>query len=111
MTARAEFLGHPIHYENGVWKITETGETLYSPDMAGSGQYGRCISCGLSPTPEGHDGCLGTLVDKNKEIWNSCCGHSNTSQAYIQYSDKTVIRGEEAIKEQQRLIKERDNES
>jgi len=36
----------------------------YTPDMAGSGQYGICAQCNLPPTDDGHDGCLGTLPEK-----------------------------------------------
>lgn len=70
---------------------------LYTPDMAGSGQYGVCAKCGLLPTKEGHDGCLGELVDP--DIMNVCCGHGDNSQAYVQlWSDReNPVRGEPAI--------------
>jgi hypothetical protein len=44
-------------------------------------------------TPEGHDGCIGRLPD----VMNACCGHGE-SAAYIQYMDKSIIRGLSAIK-------------
>ena len=75
----------------------------YTPDLAGSGQFGRCAKCKKMPSKEGHDGCLGELKDKN--IMNACCGHGRVDIAYIQYWDGSRIAGEEAIKEQQRLIK------
>lgn len=75
--------------------------TKYTPDMAGSGQYGMCAKCGLMPSKEGHDGCLGTL--KGDDIMNACCGHGNDSQAYIQYWDKPRISGLIAVREQARL--------
>lgn len=40
-----------------------------------------CGHCGLHPTPEGHDGCLGTIPG----AMNACCGHGNVELAYIQY--------------------------
>jgi hypothetical protein len=70
--------------------------TEYTSDMAGSGQFGVCAHCKKLPTPEGHDGCLGTLPN----IMNACCGHGNNAQAYIQYWSRDVIRGEYAVREQ-----------
>tara|TARA_R100000322_G_scaffold52917_2_gene32857 strand:+ start:397 stop:654 length:258 start_codon:yes stop_codon:yes gene_type:complete len=76
--------------------------TYYTPEMSGSGQFGICVKCGLPPTPEGHDGCLGTLPES--VVMNACCGHGEDRMAYIQYWDKSDVRGTEAIKEQARLI-------
>lgn len=74
----------------------------YTPAMVSSGQRGPCIKCGLLPSPEGHDGCLGTLPGP---IWNACCGHGRDSAAYIQYAGgHSSIRGRAAIITQQRLI-------
>ena len=70
-------------------------DVLYTPDMAGSGQFGICAKCGLPPTPEGHDGCLGTLPEDI--VMNACCGHGRDSQAYVQFWDRSDIRGEEAL--------------
>lgn len=81
----------------------------YTSDLAGSGQFWVCINCNKLPTPEGHDGCLGILP---LPVMNACCGHGNDDIAYIQYFDEegnggVCIRGEEAVVEQERLIKER----
>lgn len=62
-----------------------------------------CHHCGRMKTPEGHDGCLGTLCDP--EIMNACCGHGDVEDAYIQYwPGERRIAGAEAIAEQQRLV-------
>ncbi len=74
---------------------------LYTPDLAGSGQFGICAHCGLDPTPEGRDGCIGTLPEHI--VMNACCGHGNRRQAYLQYWTGAVIRGEDAIEKMQRL--------
>ena len=66
----------------------------YTPEMAGSGQYGICVKCKKGPTPMGHDGCLGTLPGP---IMNACCGHGNDSQAYVQFWNTPRISGQEAI--------------
>jgi ribosomal protein L37AE/L43A len=42
----------------------------------------RCGHCKKSKTPEGHDGCLGTLPG---DVMNACCGHGEKVGAYIQY--------------------------
>lgn len=70
---------------------------LYTPEMAGSGQYGVCAKCGLLPTKEGHDGCIGEL--KDPDVMNACCGHGDDSQTYVQFwSDRdNPIRGDDAV--------------
>jgi hypothetical protein len=73
----------------------------YTPDYISNGQHGICIKCRKGPAPEGHDGCLGTLPG---DIMNACCGHGQDSQAYIQYWKSPRIEGNEALKEQARLI-------
>lgn len=69
---------------------------MYTPDMAGSGQYGYCAHCGLPPSRAGHDGCLGTLPEGI--VMNACCGHGRDSAAYVQYRDLSCIRGYQALK-------------
>lgn len=74
---------------------------IYTRDSAGSGQFGVCVKCGLLPTPEGHDGCLGTLPEHI--VMNACCGHGKRRAAYIQYWDGSDLRGTAAIREIERL--------
>jgi len=69
-------------------------EQIYTPEIAGSGQRGCCAHCGLMPSPEGHDGCLGDLPGP---IWNACCGHGRESMAYIQYEGGSCVRGRAAL--------------
>ncbi len=73
----------------------ELSTAPYTPDMAGSGQWGICEQCGLPPTPEGHDGCLGTLPEST--VMNACCGHGRDSAAYVQFWGGDCIRGDEAL--------------
>lgn len=73
----------------------------YTSEMTGSGQFGICAHCKKPPTPEGHDGCLGTLPEP---IMNACCGHGNDDQAYIQYWGGKRIAGREAVEETAKLI-------
>lgn len=61
-----------------------------------------CLHCGLQVTPEGHDGCIGTL---GNGVMNACCGHGSIDMAYIQFDhedyksdpNKLRIEGQEAL--------------
>lgn len=60
-----------------------------------------CNHCGLDRTPEGHDGCIGTL----KGVKNACCGHGGDESPYVQFDhpdyknnpNKVRLGGEEAL--------------
>ena len=86
---------------------------LYNSSMAGSGQFGVCENCKKPPITiattgkeyEVYDGCIGELQG---DIMNACCGHGNDDVAYIQYWSGKELRGKSAIKEQKRLVTERD---
>lgn len=73
----------------------------YTPEMAGSGQFGTCAHCGKGPTKEGHDGCLGTLLESI--VMNACCGHGQDSGTYVQHWSGECVRGAEALDEIERL--------
>lgn len=59
--------GHPVVYDGRNWRYVDTGE------IAGKKLQDTrpCARCGKSPTPEGHDACLGEL----EGIKSACCGH------------------------------------
>lgn len=40
-----------------------------------------CGECGLRPTIEGHDACIGTLPN----VMNACCGHGGRNEPYVQF--------------------------
>lgn len=48
-----------------------------------------CKRCGLPPTAEGHDPCLGALPG----VSNACCGHG-WQRGYIAFTNGVVIRGD-----------------
>ena len=75
----------------------KSDKPTYTPDHAGSGQYGICVKCNLPPTKEGHDGCIGLLP--SPDVMNACCGHGEDRMAYVQFwSDRdNAIRGNKAI--------------
>lgn len=70
-------------------------DNVYTPEMAGSGQYGICAKCKKGPTKEGHDGCIGSLP--SKEVMNACCGHGLGALAYVQFWNMPRISGQKAI--------------
>ena len=60
-----------------------------------------CLFCKKHRTPEGHDGCIGTL----ENVRNACCGHGETKVAYVQFDhenyknepNKIRLGGKEAL--------------
>lgn len=69
--------GHLIVEQRSGWVYADTNELVsQNPNRP-------CGFCGMSNTPEGHDGCLGTLPG----AMNACCGHGDPSAAYVQYDD------------------------
>lgn len=54
-----------------------------------------CGHCGKSQTKEGHDGCIGTLPN----VMNACCGHGTIDEAFVQYYNGKIIRGQFALNE------------
>lgn len=67
----------------------------YTPEQAANGQFGICVECKKGPTPEGHDGCMGTLPENL--VMNACCGHGRENTAYVQYWDKPQVEGRKAL--------------
>ena len=67
--------GHPItQVASDTWVYSDTREPVAdNPNR-------DCGHCGLPNTPEGHDGCLGTIPG----AMNACCGHGNQGAAYVQ---------------------------
>lgn len=77
--------GHAIRPTGFIYE--DTGEPVSdNPDRA-------CGYCDLANTPEGHDGCLGTLPG----VMNACCGHGNPDEASIQYDNGDRIGGVDAL--------------
>lgn len=70
-----------------MWRYEDNGEPV-PETWRGRG----CGHCGLQDTPEGHDGCLGTLPG----VMNACCGHGDPEVAYVQFSPGDCLRGREA---------------
>ncbi len=80
------FRGHPIRDDGEQWRYVDTGEPT-------AGNRRACGHCGMEDTPEGHDGCLGTLPG----VMNACCGHGRAEEAFVQLAPDDVIRGRAAV--------------
>lgn len=87
MTVSAFHRGHKIYCEDEEFVYEDGVPVRLDPQRA-------CGYCGKEATPEGHDGCLGTLPD----VRNACCGHGRVDEAYIQHNSLRRVSGEDAIK-------------
>lgn len=87
MAATAKWRGHRIVFEGGVWVYVDSKKPV-SNDPAR-----RCGFCKKENRKDDHDACLGVLDG----VMNACCGHGVSEDAYIQFDDKSVRRGAEAI--------------
>lgn len=87
-TKKSMFRGREIELVNNQWLFSDTGEPTVE-----TWEDRPCGHCGLYNTPEGHDGCLGTLPN----VMNACCGHGDTLQAYVQFSNGNVAQSNVAI--------------
>lgn len=85
---KSDLRGHEIELINGEWVYSDTKE----PTQA-TWQNRPCGYCGKHNTPEGHDGCLGTLPG----VMNACCGHGQINGAYVQFPNGFSVHGKDAI--------------
>lgn len=94
---KSKWRGHNILFYNEAWYYTEDN-VLVSEDPKR-----KCKYCGLDNRPDDdHDPCLGELPG----VRNACCGHGNINEAYIEFSDRTIIRGKDTIEALKRLKEE-----
>lgn len=80
MTATCYLRGHEAHFNGKDWFYLDNSEPVTDRP---------CIRCGKTPTPEGHDACLGYI----KGATAACCGHG-IEESYVKHE------GEEAMPEQ-----------
>jgi hypothetical protein len=83
--------GHLMIF-SGAWRWADTGQPV-------AGHPRPCGKCKLSDTPEGHDGCLGTLPG----VRNACCGHGYVDEAYVSLDTGIRLGGAEALEWIQRV--------
>lgn len=85
MAVTSKFRGHKIECINNEWIFCETGKFVKE-----TWKEMPCGYCNVKDTAVGHDGCLGTLPG----IMNACCGHGRVNEAFLQFLDGTIIRGD-----------------
>ena len=83
-----------MRYVEDAWRYAETG-LLVSDDSEPA-----CGECGEAMTPEGHDGCLGTIPG----VVNACCGHGTEAEAYVVLDGGRRLAGREAVAWMSRAI-------
>lgn len=93
--------GHPIVLNEltGRWLYVDTMRPVEDDKNI------SCGHCGKTNTPEGHDGCLGTLP---LGVMNACCGHGRDSEAYIQFTDGVDVSGKQAREMQKAMVRSGD---
>jgi len=83
--AKGLLRGHKINYDYWMWRYADTGEPT-------AGNPRPCGNCNADDRTDGHDACIGEL----KGVMNACCGHGDTSVAYIQFLDGSTLQGKAA---------------
>jgi len=73
----------------GKWVYKDTGEDI----PANGGVFRPCKRCGKL-FEYGPDPCLGNLPG----VDNACCGHGDSSHAYIRFTNGIIIEGFDTIK-------------
>ena len=83
MSVKTYLRGHLIVKTEDGWVYEDTGElALPSDDIR------PCKKCGRKFSLEERD-CLGNLPG----VDNACCGHGIREEAYIRFTDGTLVRG------------------
>lgn len=72
--------GHAIYHDSEFWRYRDTNEEL--------NDQRPCTFCGLPPTEEGDDACLGHI----KGVIGACCGHG-IADGYILWGQKREAMG------------------
>ena len=93
-------VGASTHYRGHLIHSVGCGKFVYSDTLepVRDNPLRPCGHCGLASTPEGHDGCLGTLPG----VANACCGHGKPTEAYVQFAGERLA-GAEAVAIQEKL--------
>ncbi len=83
---QSEYRGWDIICKDNQWFYLDNNEPVASNERP-------CGYCIKDDTKEGHDNCLGALPG----VMNACCGHGIDDEAYVQFWNKSAIRGKKAI--------------
>ena len=80
--------GHPLHlFADRRWRWADNGR--FVPSHTDRSKDRDCAACGLPPTPEGYDACIGHVPG----AINACCGH-RVVEPYVMWADRTGASGE-----------------
>lgn len=88
--------GHLIYYDGDIWRYQDDNSSV--PD---NWEARTCGYCGEHTTAAGHDYCIANLPN----VHNACCGHGNTAEAYVQFTDGRELRGQVAVEYQHRWVR------
>ena len=80
--------GHRMYFDGELWRYEDNREETSKFWLSRS-----CGKCGKFFTKEGHDHCLGRIPN----VMNACCGHGEVAEAYVQFSDVSILSGNDAI--------------
>lgn len=96
MCQSSSYRGHRIWFDGsqGAWRYESDGALVKE-----NWEKTPCGKCGKHFTEKGHDPCIANLPG----VMNACCGHGNAGEAYIQFSDGQIIRGDYALQRQKEL--------
>jgi len=85
MTARDKHRGWEVHFDEYTkrWVYSDNNESIEEEPQR------PCVRCGAVFSLNQPDACLGHI----EGVRNACCGHGSSEEAYIQFHDKTCIRG------------------
>lgn len=86
MSTKSKWHGHTIEFSDGEWYYEDGVKVKLDKSR-------KCGHCNKENTVEGHDGCLGTLIG----VMNACCGHGVETEAYVQFLDRKLITGKDAV--------------
>jgi hypothetical protein len=75
--------GHPIYWDGKQHRYQDGIDS----------NHPECGFCGLDTPESGHDPCVGELPS----VMNACCGHGQTDEAYVQFSQNCRISGQSAL--------------
>ena len=78
MTVIGHHRGHKIFYDFSTEKWYYADGTVQRAD-----DRKKCAHCGIPPTKEGYDYCLGHI--EGAEF--ACCGHGGRQKRYIKWED------------------------
>lgn len=89
--SNSTFNGHKIEHNGIEWIFSDSKESTIA-----TFKERPCGNCSKQPIKDGvesYDACIG----KVEGLINACCGHGDSSNAYAQFPDGSVLKGEDAV--------------